>query len=161
MHVLSTSYLIYEGAKQLPHLTYAGWTPLHFSFLSCRYWSKEMCAVSEINSLSKQWRHLAFGPCWHIHFIVTSLFFWSTSVQFRHLPPGPWLHFSFAFSYWAPYLFGCFACSPAPIQLRHFPPGGWLHFEVKRLFLHKIKNTALQKHQVHDFLFSWVVDFYY
>lgn len=111
--VLSTSYLIYEGARQLPHFTSAGWTPLHFNFLSWRYWSKEICAVSEMNYLSKQCVHLALGPCWHNHFIVVYLFFKSTSVQFRHRPVGPWLHFGFDFSYYwvgCPGCPGCFGC---------------------------------------------------
>lgn len=81
--------------------------------------------------MSKQWEHFAFGPCWHNHFILVYLFLRSTSVQLRHLPPGPWLHLGLFFStagalgYFSSSFLGEF-----PIQFKHFPPCGWLHFEL-------------------------------
>ena len=134
MHFLSTSYLIWEGGKQLLHFTSEGWTPLHLSFFYSRKWSNDMWATSDINYLSKQWTHFAFGPCWHNHFAVTVWSFKSTWVQFRHFPPGPWLHFGLSsFFYYFFYY--------PPRQFKHFPPGGWLHFEFKVYFLNKDNFT--------------------
>jgi hypothetical protein len=99
--------------------------------------------------LSKQCTHLALGPCWQSILACPSLSLRSTGAQFKHFPPGPWLHlplsstgFSAGFS------------APTAIQFRHFPPGGWLHFAVIFPFLNHRKNTA---DLMSWFLYAWLI----
>lgn len=129
------------------HFTSLGWTPLHFNFFYSKKWSKEICAASEINYISRQWTHFALGPCWQSHLFLVVVFLSSTYVQFRHFPPGPWLHLGlslFAYSYFL----------GPPRQFKHFPPGGWLHFDV--ILLNKIILTKLRKLQLHEITFCSV-----
>lgn len=157
LHVRSTSYRISEGGKQLLHFTSLGCTPLHFNFLYSRKWSKEIWAASEIYYLSRQWQHFAFGPCWHNHFIFVSLLFSSTVVQFRHLPPGPWLQPKFYCFFYSVFYLPSFEVLLR--QFRHLPPGGWLHFDERTLFLKlRWKYTPLRLRQLHETPFCWVLE---